>query len=298
MLPEFCEPGLMCTLKLLTHQTIMNGIRYYPIAGLAFLVLWKAGAPYFQRFRIQLRPLKNERVWYEIRYSFVTLLVFVAIGTYSITMGMRGETALYLDIFKHGPAYLIFSFLLLIIWHETWFYWMHRMVHFPRLFRLIHLVHHKSTHPTPFAAYSFHPYEAVLEAGYLFLFVQFVPVHPIVVLTQAFYAMLMNIYFHSGHEFAPSGWTRGRLSRWFNTSTHHNMHHSHVNCNYSLYFNFWDRVCGTNHPDYEQYFESIKARSRRTAPGVNPAVRTFVTINTIETSNAKVKLSPERETAG
>jgi len=47
-----------------------------------------------------------------------------------------------------------------------------------------------------------------------------------------------------------------------NTSTHHNMHHQRSNCNYGLYFNFWDRVMGTNDSRYELEFERIKERQR------------------------------------
>jgi sterol desaturase/sphingolipid hydroxylase (fatty acid hydroxylase superfamily) len=35
------------------------------------------------------------------------------------------------------------------------------------------------------------------------------------------------------------------------------MHHRLVKCNYGLYFNIWDRLMGTNHPDYEKSFDQI-----------------------------------------
>jgi sterol desaturase/sphingolipid hydroxylase (fatty acid hydroxylase superfamily) len=35
------------------------------------------------------------------------------------------------------------------------------------------------------------------------------------------------------------------------------MHHRLVKCNYGLYFNIWDRLMNTNHPDYEKSFNQV-----------------------------------------
>jgi Delta7-sterol 5-desaturase len=50
-----------------------------------------------------------------------------------------------------------------------------------------------------------------------------------------------------------------------NTATHHNMHHQLLKHNFGLYFNFWDRLMGTNHPEYEQRFEEIAQRTHPAA---------------------------------
>jgi sterol desaturase/sphingolipid hydroxylase (fatty acid hydroxylase superfamily) len=73
---------------------------------------------------------------------------------------------------------------------------------------------------------------------------------------------IMNVLGHLGYELFPRGFTKGRLTWWHNTSTHHNMHHSKSNCNYGLYFNWWDRLMGTNHREYHATFEAVKARPR------------------------------------
>ncbi|MGL4598343.1 MAG: sterol desaturase family protein, partial [Bacteroidia bacterium] len=62
---------------------------------------------------------------------------------------------------------------------------------------------------------------------------------------------------HLGYELFPRKFVRHGLFKWSNTSTHHNMHHRLVKCNYGLYFNFWDRILGTNHADYEKHFEEV-----------------------------------------
>jgi len=67
----------------------------------------------------------------------------------------------------------------------------------------------------------------------------------------------MNVMGHLGYELFPKGFASHRLFKWHNTSTHHNMHHRLVKCNYGLYFNFWDRVMSTNHPAYEESFDQV-----------------------------------------
>ncbi len=263
MNPITCSISWECFGNVFAFQLFMNFIRYFPLAVGLFLVIWVWKKGTFQRFRIQQSFPKLGRVAYEARWSAVTLFIFAAMATGSVWLGKLGYTKVYLEPLKYGVPYLFVSFVLLTIWHETWFYWAHRVMHSKLLFKHVHAVHHRSTNPSPIAAYSFHPWEAVLEAIYLPIFVLFVPIAFPVILVQLFYTMVLNIWWHLGYEFLPKGWAGGRLTRWLNTSTHHNMHHSHVHGNYSLYFNFWDRVMGTNFPSYESYYRTVRARAEQ-----------------------------------
>lgn len=271
--PLNCELSWSCTAEVAIFQLFMNVVRYYPVAGLVFLVVWVWGSRRFIGARIQQKWPESSRIWHEVRWSFVTLLVFVGTAIASITMGKAGWNQVYKEFSDFGWEYAIFSLAAITVWHETWFYWMHRLVHRKPFFKLIHLTHHRSTNPSPFAAYAFNAYEAFLEAIYLPLFVFLVPMHPVIILVHVGYAMIMNIWWHSGYEVFPAGWTQGRITKWINTSTHHNMHHSHFNGNFSLYFNFWDRVCGTNFPNYDEYFEAVVARRKESGQAsIQPAL--------------------------
>src|SRR3546814_18089983 len=46
------------------------------------------------------------------------------------------------------------SVLLYLLIHDTWFYWTHRWMHRPALFRRCHAVHHQSRPPTAWPARS------------------------------------------------------------------------------------------------------------------------------------------------
>ncbi|GBF50602.1 sterol desaturase [Leptospira ryugenii] len=259
--PVQCELGMDCLLKVGTFQFSLNVIRYYPIAGFAFLFfyLWKKDS--FARFRIQKVYPQMDKVWKEFRQSAVTLFVFslVAVGNILAAKAKLIPSQVYFGKVDglFGYAYILLSFLLLTAWHETWFYWMHRFAHLKRVYPYVHLEHHMSVNPTPLAAYRFQATEAFLEAIYLVLFIRVVPIHFYVILFHTFYAMIMNIWWHLGYEFFPRGFASHPIFKWINTSTHHNQHHQKFQGNYSLYFNVWDRIMGTNFPNYEAYYDQV-----------------------------------------
>ncbi len=66
-----------------------------------------------------------------------------------------------------------------------------------------------------------------------------------------------NVFGHCGYEIFPHGFLRTRFGRFLNTPTHHAMHHENFRANFGLYFNVWDRLMGTNDPDYTRRFEQV-----------------------------------------
>ncbi|MBM9578437.1 sterol desaturase family protein [Leptospira sp. 201903070] len=261
MNPIQCELVLDCVQKIGLFQFTMNILRYYPIAGLAFLILYVWKKDSFHRFRIQAVYPKIEKIKNEFRQSAVTLFVFTIIATTNIVsarMGLIPNNVYFGDYTSNGGyLYMFLSFVLITIWHETWFYWAHRWMHHKKVYSRVHSVHHQSVNPSPLAAYHFHILEAFLEGIYIVFFVLVIPIHFHVLLFHTVYAMVMNIWWHLGYEFLPKGWVKHPILKWINTSTHHNLHHQKFHGNYSLYFNFWDRIMGTNFPNYEEYFESV-----------------------------------------
>jgi hypothetical protein len=160
----------------------------------------------------------------------------------------------------YGWAYFVFSIVLMIVLHDTWFYWTHRLMHHPKLYKYIHKVHHQSTDPSPFAAFSFHPLEALVEAGAYIIFSFLFPVHLMALIGWQLLQMLLNVIGHLGYEIYPNGFSTHWLFKFKTPSTHHNLHHSHFSGNYGLYFTWWDKWCKTEFKDYHQKFESVQKR--------------------------------------
>jgi Delta7-sterol 5-desaturase len=236
-------------------------LRYLIPAGIAYSIfyVWKRRSLW--RIKIQQKLPENEDLRRELGHSLMTAGIFAAMAFGVFFLRQAGYGQMYFDINEHSWGYYFFSIAAAVFLHDTYFYWIHRLMHHPRLFKIFHRVHHQSHNPTPFTSFSFHPLEAVVEFGIIPFFALVIPMHPTALLIVTAWSILLNVFGHTGYELAPSGFTKHWLFKWFNTPTHHNMHHSRSNANYSLYFNFWDRIMGTNHPEYDQYFEKVIHRT-------------------------------------
>ena len=174
-------------------------------------------------------------------------------GIYGIPAGFaawgwreHGWTRIYIDAADWPLWWLPVSFLLCLIVHDSWFYWTHRLMHHPVLFRSIHAVHHASKRPTAWTAMSFHPWESLSGAFVIPVLVFALPLHAGVVLAVLLVMTLMGTVNHMGWELFPTRLIHGRAGQWMISATHHQLHHAKFRCNYGLYFRFWDRICGTD----------------------------------------------------
>lgn len=244
-------------LKIFGIQTL----RYFFMSGIAFIVLYVIFKDIFSRYKIQPKFPESLHYKREIFYSVISMFIFTITIVAVIILHKKGHTLIYTDIHAHSWLYFIFSVIMFIIAHDTYFYWTHRMMHHKKIYPYMHLIHHKSYNPSPWAAFAFHPSEAIVQAAVLPIMVFVLPLHPLAILAWGIYQQILNVGGHLGFEFFRSGFTNRFYTKWHNTSTHHNMHHKYVNCNYGLYFNIWDAMMGTNHPKYHEEFE--KAVSRR-----------------------------------
>jgi Delta7-sterol 5-desaturase len=190
------------------------------------------------------------------------MIVFGFTGILVFTMKSLGWTMIYKDISEYGLPYFFVSLIALILFHDTYFYWTHRMMHHPKLFKKMHLTHHISTNPSPWAAFAFNPYEAVVEAGIVPIAVLLFPLHGLTILFFLLYMTFLNVLGHLAFELFPKNFLRNPIFKWHNTSTHHNMHHRYFHCNYGLYFNWWDRWMNTNHVKYQSTFEEVASRQK------------------------------------
>ena len=237
------------------------GSRYFLVAGLAFLIWYVLFRKLVERKKIQLKfPGKND-YGREIFYSVVTIFIFALVPFFLLnTPEIARHTTLYKEISDYGWAWFFLAFPVMFIMHDTYFYWTHRMMHHPRLFRIFHLVHHQSTNPSPWAAYAFHPLEAVVEVGIFVVFLFTIPIHKLHFFLFFLMSIIYNVYGHLGWELYPKGFSRHWLGKWINTSVNHNQHHQFFKGNYGLYFLFWDRIMGTIRQDYDTRFDDLKDR--------------------------------------
>ncbi|MBN8837042.1 MAG: sterol desaturase family protein [Sphingobacteriia bacterium] len=241
-----------------TLQTV--SLRYFLFAGTVWLVWYVLLKKKISFKKIQLRFPNSKDYRREIFYSVITMIIFALVPAFILGTPVRQYTFFYKDIHQYGMLWFWAAFPLMFLVHDTYFYWTHRLMHHPALFKTFHLLHHKSTNPSPWAAYAFYPTEAVVEAG---IFIVFVFIMPITFWHLFFFFLFMivyNVYGHLGWEIYPKGFNKHWLGRWINTSVNHNQHHQHFKGNYGLYFLWWDRWMGTLRNDYDLKFEEVKNR--------------------------------------
>jgi lathosterol oxidase len=200
----------------------------------------------------------------EIAYSISSVLIFAALSAAVFALLIQGHVVIYRQPERYGWLWLAASFPLMLLWHDTYFYWTHRLLHKPALFARVHGVHHRSRNPSPWAAYAFHPVEALVNGLVTPLALLAVPLHWSVLLAFAVHQIARNAHGHLAIETMPRGFARHGFFGRFTTTTHHHLHHETARGNYGLWFTGWDRWCGTERPDYLARFDA--ATRPRTAP--------------------------------
>jgi lathosterol oxidase len=238
----------------------VSAVRYFLIAGIPFYLFYLLLPARLSKFKIQQKFASKKDFIREILHSMQSTLVFSLISVFILVSPIRQYTMIYDNISDFPIWYIPVSVAISLLLHDTYFYWMHILLHQKRLFKLTHLVHHKSTNPSPWTSYSFQLAEAVAEGLILLVIVFVIPIHTIGILSFTVVAFLINVYGHLGYEITPKWFRHSWLFSILNTSVYHNLHHTHFKGNYGLYFRVWDRVMGTEHPDYVKLYDRIQEK--------------------------------------
>lgn len=230
---------------------------YLVLAGL----LWMAFYHLFRRRSagrkiVPALPTRRQ-IGREVLFSLRSIAVFGIVTTGVVYAAYSGWTRIYTDVDRHGWVWFWGSIAVAVMMHDAYFYGTHRLLHRPALFRSVHRTHHQSTNPTPWAAYCFSIGEALVQAGIGPLVVLTIPMHPAAFGLFMLWQISFNVFGHLGYEVFPGWFLRSPLGRFFNTPTHHALHHEQFRTNFGLYFNVWDRLMGTNHPGYEARFAEV-----------------------------------------
>ena len=252
MMPEFIEKLLMIF--------VGSSFRYALFAGLPFLIFYVVFKKRFQKNKIQTQSEKRKQFVNEVKHSLVMLCATAIVGASVLFSPLRTYTHIYTDITVYPMWWIPMSIVLSLVIHDTYFYWMHRGIHSKVLYRSVHQIHHQSTNPSPLASYSFHALEAFLENFILVILVFLMPLHPLAIIGFGLSSFFINVYGHLGYEVAPRWFKHSFLFQVLNTSVHHNLHHKEFRGNYSLYFRFWDKIMGTENPNYEAVFDKIQVQ--------------------------------------
>lgn len=246
---------LVKTLAVIFSMTL---VRYVILAGIPFLFFYFVLSNSTTKYKIQHRTAGKKDFLREILFSSSSSLVFAVISLVVLFTPLKSYTLLYSDYNAYPLWWLPLSLALSLVIHDTYFYWMHRLMHHKKIFRFTHKVHHQSTNPSPWASYSFHILEAVAEGGILLVLAFTLPMHTEMLILFTIVSLMINVYGHLGYEIMPKGLRHSFLFEVINTSVYHNLHHSKFKGNYSLYFRWWDKLMKTENPDYVKEYDRIQ----------------------------------------
>lgn len=250
---NFLEPLTIFVVTLLLFLTVAG--RYLLISGIIYFVFYVCSPRSIEARKIFNKPKNTSQYKKEIAWSLLTSMLFALAGIGMILLWQLGYTAIYEDLNEYPFWYIPVSFLIAAFIHETYYYWLHRWMHLPKVYALIHKTHHDSHITSPWTSFSFHPGEGVLQSLAIPVIILFLPMHYWTIVALLVFMTLTSAINHSNVEIYPKGFHKHWLGKWFIGATHHSLHHTQYKRNYGLYFTFWDKWMRTESEKYMMQFE-------------------------------------------
>lgn len=244
-------------LLLILGMFLMVAFRYFLVAGIFFYIFYIKKAETVQK--ITPKPYAKKQFQKEIYWSLLSSFIFAVFGAFAFLLWYHGYTQIYINIDDFAWTYFFLSLFVAMFLHETYYYFLHRFMHQPKIYRIIHKVHHDSFVPSPWTAFSFHPLEATLEAIILPLLVLILPLHYYTIVVHLTIMTLSSVINHLDIEIYPKGSEKHFFGKWWIGATHHSLHHSQFKYNFGLYFTFWDKILKTESPIFEEKFREQKS---------------------------------------
>ena len=159
--------------------------------------------------------------------------------------------------FAENPVWFVLALILLPIWSAFHFYWAHRLLHVPFLYKHVHSLHHRNVNIGPWSGLSMHPVEHLIYLSTLMIH-WIVPSHPIHLVFHVVYQGPGAAMTHTGYEdLLVKDKRRLALSTFY-----HQLHHRYYECNYGNQEMPWDRWFGTFHNGSAEATAETRARKK------------------------------------
>jgi lathosterol oxidase len=184
------------------------------------------------------------------------VLIWTALEAYMLWNIANGYV--HLIEFAETPIWFIALFFLIPIWESFYFYIIHRILHFPFLYRHVHSVHHRNINVGPWSGMSMHPVEQFIFLGSVFIHL-LIGGHPLHIIFHLQYYFLTAITTHTGFQ----GLFISNKNRLALGTFHHQMHHRYFECNYGSLEIPLDKWFGSFHDGTTEANEKMQERRKR-----------------------------------
>ncbi len=213
-------------------------------------------------YRIQSRrPRPQDLVWPSIGMWLANnLLMLAAVAAAWPLLQHSGIHAGPLP-----PWYVIAVQVVFFIFLDDFlFYWMHRSLHVPWLFKRIHGWHHRILTPWAITGHYMHPIEYLLTGATALVGPLLLSSHVVTLWIWFTFRQWEAAEGHCGYEFP---WTPTHLLPFTDGAVHHDVHHARVRGNYAGFLAYLDGLFGTYSRGYEA---ELRARRGWAVPRIVP----------------------------
>lgn len=156
---------------------------------------------------------------------------------------------------SENPVWFALLLVLTPIWISFHFYWIHRLLHWPPLYRVAHGLHHRNTNVGPWSGLSMHPLEHLLFFSSVLIHL-IIPAHPLHILFHMQHQSLTAATSHTGFE---NLLIKDEKTLALGTF-HHQLHHRYFEVNYGNLQMPWDKWFGSFHDGTPEAHERMKHR--------------------------------------
>ena len=160
--------------------------------------------------------------------------------------------------FESHPIWFVAVFLIVPFIHEIGFYFAHRLIHIPVLYRLAHYLHHRNVNPGPWSGLSMHPIEHLIYFSSTLMFFV-IPAHPVHMINLASRLGVAPAQGHTGFDRLELGEDVSMDVSYYA----HYLHHKYFEVNYADGMVPLDKWFGSFHDGSPEAHQAMLARRAR-----------------------------------
>ncbi|ODQ82180.1 hypothetical protein BABINDRAFT_169620 [Babjeviella inositovora NRRL Y-12698] len=233
-------------LSLFVIMTVFGWLLYFSVAWISYMTIFDRTIFNHPRY------LKNQ-MRLEIHQAATSIPVMVLLTVPWFLLELRGYSKLYMNIDEStgGWKAVLFQLPCFIMFTDCGIYFIHRWLHWPRVYKMLHKPHHKWIVCTPFASHAFHPVDGYAQSLPYHWFPFVFPLHKVAYLFLFTFVNFWTVMIHDGAYFSNDPFVNGTAC--------HTIHHLYFNYNYGQFTTLWDRLGNSyRRPDDNLFDRSTK----------------------------------------
>ena len=197
----------------------------------------------------------HDNMFWTIASGVTCWTAYEVVGMWAYANGLMPYLA-----FDASPVLFVLMFVLIQLFGLFHFYWIHRLIHWPPLYRTVHYLHHRNVNVGPWSGMSMHPIEHLLYLSSVLIHVV-VASHPIHFIFHLQQKVFLAASSHAGFDTVTVGRKSARgikIGDFF-----HQLHHRYFECNYGEPEVPFDEWFGSFHDGTNEATKRVQEKVRK-----------------------------------